>query len=264
MSITVSEKYGSPKVSKGENGSATRNYIIMGTTSEDDALNALASGSPAIYYYMPRKNFGVRAIANDIWEGTARYGADAPDVSSGQFTTSFDTSGGTVHVTQSRVNKGNYAPTGKTAPDFKGAIGVTKSEVQGVDITVPAFSFSETHYIANADSKALVYRDLTGCVNAQAFRGFADGEVLLMGVIGELDTDTGMYRVQFKFTAGDNVVDLNVGDINVNSKRAHEYMWVRYEQAEDTTAKTLVQHPASIHVEEVYPAGDFSLLGIGV
>jgi len=41
-------------------------------------------------------------------------------------------------------------PPGKTAPDFKGAIGVTHDNVEGVDIAVPVYSFSETHYLADS------------------------------------------------------------------------------------------------------------------
>jgi hypothetical protein len=34
-------------------------------------------------------------------------------------------------------------------------------------------------------------------------------------------------------------------------------------EAEDATAKMLVKRPIAVYVEEVYPSGDFSLLGIG-
>ena len=41
--------------------------------------------------------------------------------------------GGTQHITQSIATIQKYAPPGKTAPDFKGAIGVTHDSVEGVD-----------------------------------------------------------------------------------------------------------------------------------
>jgi hypothetical protein len=37
----------------------------------------------------------------------------------------------------------------RRAPDFGGAIGVTADGVEGVDITVPVFQFSETHYFTD-------------------------------------------------------------------------------------------------------------------
>ncbi len=40
-------------------------------------------------------------------------------------------------------------------------------------------------------------------------------------------------------------------------------MWVRYADAEDTTAKAIVKKPVAVYVEKVYDEGDFSGLGIG-
>jgi hypothetical protein len=49
--------------------------------------------------------------------------------------------------------------------------------VEGVDITVPVYNFSETHYLPAAsisgDYKASLF-NLTGKVNAGSFKGFAD------------------------------------------------------------------------------------------
>ena len=41
-------------------------------------------------------------------------------------------------------------------------------------------------------------------------------------------------------------------------------MWVRYANAEDTTAKALIKKPVAVYIERVYESGDFSELGIGV
>jgi hypothetical protein len=52
-----------------------------------------------------------------------------------------------------------------------------------------------------------------------------------------------------------------MGDITGIDKKGWEYLWVRYQDAED--ADVLVKQPAAVYVEQVYPYGDFSLLGIG-
>ena len=39
-------------------------------------------------------------------------------------------------------------------------------------------------------------------------------------------------------------------------------MWVRYADAEDATAKAIVEKPVAVYVGEVYEEGDFSGLGI--
>ncbi|MBI9017378.1 MAG: hypothetical protein JEZ07_08980 [Phycisphaerae bacterium] len=262
MSITIEEKYGSPFLRRGLNASATLVYLISGTASEFDAISTLAGNAPTVFSFMQRKSYSVKPISNTIWEGRADYGANAPDTST--FTTSFDTTGGTQHITQSLENLGNYAPAGKTAPDFMGAIGVTKNSVQGVDVPVPVFKWQETHYITNANDNALVYRNLTGCTNDAAFRGFAAGEVRFLGASGEYDGASSKWRVTFKFESGVHITNLAVGDITVTAKPAWAYLWVRHGTAEDNAANTLVQRPMSAHVELVSPDADFSSLGIGV
>ncbi len=44
-------------------------------------------------------------------------------------------------------DRGPLLGPGKTAPNFGGAIGVTQDNVEGVDIYVPVYNFSETHHI---------------------------------------------------------------------------------------------------------------------
>ena len=52
-----------------------------------------------------------------------------------------------------------------------------------------------------------------------------------------------------------------MGDITGINKRGWEYLWVRYADAEDQ--HVLVKQPISAYVEQVYPEGNFALLGIG-
>ena len=59
----------------------------------------------------------------------------------------------------------------------------------------------------------------------------------------------------------DNVEGVDITGIN---KWGWEYLWVRYADAEDATAKALVKRPVAVYVEKVYDVGDFGLLGIGV
>lgn len=54
------------------------------------------------------------------------------------------------------------------------------------------------------------------------------------------------------------------GDITGINKKGWEYLWVRYADAEDTSAKVLVKEPIAAYVEQVYPYGNFAGLGIGV
>ncbi len=169
----------------------------------------------------------------------------------------------TQHITQSLQTIVKKAKPGETAPDFKQAIGVTTEEVEGVDITVPVYSFAETHYIANSlvtGAYKLTLFALTGKVNNATFKGFAAGEVLFLGASGSKRGDD-EWEITFRFAASPNVTGMTVGDITGVDKKGWEYLWVRYTDAED--AKVLVKQPAAVYVEKVYESGDFSGLGIG-
>jgi hypothetical protein len=264
MPITVHEKWESRETTLGENPSITLVYIVRGTTDDLAAKTALIAASPVLYDGLVRQSLHLERIAEDIWEGTVQYGNVQPPAT-GESTYHFDTGGGTQHITYSLQTVGRYAPPGKVAPDFRGAIGVTHDNVEGVDITVPVYNFSETHYIPSAwvtpAYKATLFF-LTGKVNANPFRGFAPGEVLFLGASGSKRGHED-WEITFRFAASPNITGLTIGDITGISKRGWEYLWVRYADDEDTVAKVLIKKPIAVYVEQVYPYGNFAGLGIG-
>ena len=147
---------------------------------------------------------------------------------------SFDTGGVTAHITQSLATISRYAPSG-TAPDCQGAIGVTSDSVEGTDITVPVYNFTETHYLPIATVtgayKAALFQ-LTGKVNNAPFKGFATGEVLFLGASGS-QRGADDWEITYRFAASPNVTGLAVGPITGINKKGWEYLWVRYADAED-------------------------------
>ena len=264
MPITVHEKWESRESTEGESPSIDLIYIVRGTADDLAAKAALAAASPVLYDGLVRQSLHIERVAEDIWEGAVHYGKLQPP-ETGDSSYQFDTGGGTQHITQSLQTVGRYAPPGKVAPDFQGAIGVTHDNVEGVDITVPVYNFSETHYIAaglvTEGYKATLFF-LTGKVNADPFRGFAAGEVLFLGASGSKRGEED-WEITFRFAASPNVQNLTIGGINGIAKKGWEYLWVRYADDEDTNAKVLVKKPIGVYVERVYENGDFSGLGIG-
>jgi hypothetical protein len=217
---------------------------------------------PAIYAGLVFQNYRIAHQGSGLWEVSVRYGKLEPK-EPGESSFSFDTGGGTTHITQSLATVNSYAPAGETPPDFKGAIGVNNDSVEGTDITIPVYNFKETHYIPVAlvtpAYKAILFY-LTGKVNAAPFKGFAPGEVLFQGASGSQRGQED-WEITFSFAASPNAVGLTMGDITGIDKKGWEYLWVRYQDAEDEDV--LVKQPAAVYVEQVYPYGDFSLLGIG-
>jgi hypothetical protein len=238
-------------------------------------------------------------LGDDAWQLTVNYvsrGADddlKPDPL--RRSRSFDTAGGTQHITQTplwnqftqseiggvitRTPAGDaekrYPVTGPTAaPVQYGAIGVDGDSVQGVDIVIPAFQWTENYDVPAqyvTANYARVVASLTGCVNNAVFRGFAAGEVLFIGGTGSQDWDQekgdSPWSLSYRFVASPNadgttLPKLKVGDIVDIEKKGHEYLWVRYEDS--VTDDTLLKKPKHVYVNQVYYTANFAALGIGV
>jgi len=60
-----------------------------------------------------------------------------------------------------------------------------------------------------------------------------------------------------------NRSNIVVGEITGIARKGWEYLWVRYADAKDDTAKAIVKKPVAAYVEKVYEEGSFAGLGIG-
>lgn len=264
MSVIVTEKWDSREQSAGEQPSVDLRFLVLGTTEDIEAHSELIAQTPTTYSGLVRQSTHLERLADDAWEGSIRYGKEAPP-EVGDSAYSFDTGGGTQHITQSIATVGVYAAPGIYPPNFKGAIGATKDGIEGVDISVPIYNFSETHYIdanlvTGAYKSTLFY--LTGTVNNGGFRGFSAGEVLFLGA-GGAKRGQDDWEISYRFAASPNVQGLQVGDITGIAKRGWDYLWIRYADAVDNDAFMLVKRPLSVYVEQVYPYTNYFGLGIG-
>ena len=261
----VREAYGQER-DWGANSGVVLPYYCIDYADRDAAMQALLAYAPialATGHY--RNEASVKEVGPGTWDGTVTYTPrQSPDGASWQW--EFDTSAETVHITQALENIANYAASG-TAPDFKGAIGVNADgTVEGVDILSPKFDWTEDWQIPASLvtwSYALTLYALTGQTNSGTFRGFPVKSVLFIGANGRRSSRTPEWvDLTFRFKASPSWSG-TLGTIAGISKGPWEYLWVRHEQAEDTTAKKITARPVSAHVERVYDSGDFSALGIG-
>lgn len=274
----------------------TRVFNVFGTTNEDvlhaSANQAISTQYP--YWQYPgqptvklrAESYAVEYQGDDSWKVTINYekiGADdSTQTAPLKRARSFDTTGGTRHVTNALdMNNGDvgerkYGPGGlDDAASFKGAINVDDNGVNGVDIVVPALSWTESYdvpsgYVTNAYIKNIA--SLTGSVNKEAFRSFQPGEVLFVGASGTHEWDEqrgyGPWSLSFKFVANPNVGQTlpkaKIGDIANVEAYGHEVVWVRYATDADAAKNQLVRLPVAVYCNRVYPDGDFSKIGIGV
>ena len=225
-----------------------------------DWMSTLEGEAPDPWQDLARKSCRVEphGDAPGYWLGIATYVApEDVEQDPGESTYRFNTGGGSQHITTS-LQTTSYS-LNPNAPDYKGAIGVTKDAVEGVDIVVPRYEWSETHTIAAAyvtQAYKMKLMELTGKTNNAAWQGYAADEVLFLGAEGAKRGD-GDWDITFNFAAGKNKTGITIAGMNNVAKKAWEYLWVRYEDKEDTTAKALVKQPVAVYVEKVYESGDF-------
>ena len=246
--------------------SATLSYFAFDEDnefSEQEVILAVLDQAPLLYSNMYFVDYHYEEIKEDNThrvevEYRANSGAqkDRP-------TWRFATTGGTTKVKQAIQNIANYAPSGQTAPNYFGAIGVTKDSIEGVDIVTPNVSYSESHYkelgnltAAYANTLAL----MTGCMNNASFRSWAAGEVLFVGATMS-SQDSGGITIDYEFLLSPNATNINLGNgIVVAEKYGWDYLWCRYRPAVDEATGLIVEVPTSAHVDRVYKPVNFGSL----
>jgi hypothetical protein len=229
-------------------------------------------GNPAMR--LQAESYSVEYLGDDAWQLEVTYvkeGSEDPEEPSPlRRTRSFDTGGGTQHITQAE----DETRFGPNAPNQQRAIGVDGDSVNGVDIVVPALTWTETYdvphqFITDAYIKNL--SKVTGTVNNATFRTFPAGEILFLGASGSQEWDSdkgeGPWNLSFKFSQSPNagpgktLPALTIGSIAGIVKDGHDYMWVRYE--DDVEANTLIKKPKAVYVNKVYRRENFGQLGLG-
>ncbi len=247
-------------------GSLDRKYLV-GSTSDADAYSELLAHADCPdsistpFGVLFRKRLSVTHIGNGNYEAECNWAGLGVENDEPSFVElSFDTQGKTEHITQS-LDTTIYPGTGD---DHGGQIGVTKDGVEGVDIVVPAFTWTETWIFPNA-SCTTTYREslksLTGTVNDATFRNHSAGEVLFLGARGSRK-NAFQWQIEFSFTAIPNASSLTVGTITGIAKKGHEYMWITWDRQE-VGGEFVASIPRAVYVEKVYQTSSFSSLAIG-
>lgn len=261
MAIDVIECFDSRVTREGTDATIELHYKVLGTDDHGAARAAVTSTSPPIFDGLKRVSLDLKPEADYIWDAVVKYGKLEPlkKPETGEFSISFDTTGGSQRITQSLATR-RYG----SGPNFKGAIGVRDDTVEGVDIVVPSLQYTITAYKPASfvtESYIATLASLTGSVNNAPYKGFAAGELLFLGASGSKRSNED-WEISYKFSAMPNRANFMVGDINVELKRGWEYMWVLYKSEINNEDKKIIQTPQAVYVEQVYPVANFGLLGI--
>lgn len=262
----------------------TNDTLLQADADERIRTTMRAYQYPGTNVVLTAESYSISYLGDDAWQVVVNYekeGAnDEEKPEPLKRSRSFDTSGGTQHITQALPVGSGQSLDFETrfpsnATNQSGAIGVDGDSVAGVDIVVPALQWTETYDVPSAFVTSEYIKGvaaLTGTVNDDTFRTFAAGEVLFLGCSGTHEWDEergdGPWNLSYKFVASPNVGNgetlspLTIGNITGISKKGHDYLWVRYEPSVSSNA--LIKLPKAVYVDKVYRDGDFSGLGIGV
>ena len=185
---------------------------------------------------------------------------------------SFDTQGGTRHITQS-VSTRYRATNGKKyqlGSDINNIIGLSRDRVEGCDIATDDYRWSIT--MKQCKVTWLYERNcarLTGTVNSKKFFGLPPGEVLFLGASGrKTEGDGWVVTWSFQCRENENGRDTTTitgdekvlflvpsGDLAVPKKQGHDYVWFSYYDGlvTDEDGETFtIQKPQKAYVEQVY------------
>lgn len=274
MAVAIGETWNSRRVSDDPDDPRIElEFQIVATNAfatDAQAFAAARQNSPSIFEKLFLQHLDCEPVDAGVWMARAQYGRRNPIASSFAFEISTET----VHITVAKETVAGYDALGPMVdPGVDAIIGMTHDSVEGVDMLVPVYRFTERHNLpismVTFDYRRKLFK-MTAKTNSTPWRGFAAGEVLFEGSQGT-DEDAGVLEgtpwelvpVDFRFAASENAVNLKVGPITVLSKKGWEYLDVRYRDAEDAAGKKLIKKPVEAYVQRIYDKSDFEDLGIG-
>jgi hypothetical protein len=314
MAVTVFRQIGTAEQIDLRSPSASLEYFARADAAdrynEQAIRDAVNTASPYSYYGLTKTSIRVRELGSGVNTATVEYRllegqpqpGGLPGVGSGQNqpppptpkendplneTFSFKVSAATQHVTQSlrtvsRTRRAlppqNPLDPVPRAPDYKGAIGVTKDRLEGCDVPPRGVSTLEWSYTISAPAISHGYLKrlarMVGTTNKYFFFHHADGEVLFLAASGQTKGPEGV-SITYEFAVSPNLTDVEIvpnrdpvtgaqdpkGGLTVPSKRGWEYLWVAYEP--NTSEFKATQEPLAAYVEQVLRESDFNDLGIG-
>lgn len=255
-------------IAAAESPSLTMPYVVKDVVNEEQALAALLASNPSEYVTIAGNSLFLQTarinkrIGPTIWGGQVVYG---PKPTGEQLTgkVRFTTTGGTAKI-QAALAQRRY-PAG--APDHKGAIGVTKDSIEGIEVQVPALGFDRTIAVLAAnitDDWIKAVARMTPSTNNGPWKGFDAGEVLFKGLDGDVEEGKKWANLVYHFAASENAVNLDVGLANnqkVEIKKGWEFLELVGNPKAD--ANELVCQPTAAYVSQVYRSANFLLLGLG-
>ena len=299
MSVTVTEITSS----REHNGNpadidfnVTLKYAAQGSDDDQAVLTAILTTAPATYTAngktLVRNTVRLSPEYVDTAGSKGVWFADVQYITPQQFEINTQAAERIVPIPEDKIptirRSGGISPVqvrrtfsrqtlqkiGTDATDFKGAIEVDESGIQGVDIFSgsPTFTLRKRYTLAEFVAGRNTWQRYAepAHVNSATFEGYAAGEVLYLGCDYEddfeydadTDTLTIFYWLTFSFAVSRNgVPDISsdntpAGSGALPSKAGWDYLWIHRERPDPENEPNNVI-PKGLYYERVYPAANF-------
>jgi hypothetical protein len=243
-------------------------WQVVGASSYSDAATALAAVLPTTFT-MPDSRIAylssvvARELRSDEFFQFAVGYASQPPAAVDEEEYEFSVSAQTEKIYQSIATTA-FNPSGKSTPNFGGAIGLATGEPQGVEPLSAFSTFSITkHWALSAIDLTYqgIIESLVGSVCSDAlFKGRAAGTVRFMGASGRRQGDK--FPISYQFGFRPNVSAFTVDAITVTSANGWDIIDPYYEFNEDATAKKVTRRARCVYVHQIHPLAAWAALAL--
>jgi hypothetical protein len=243
--------------------------MVTGTENEGEVESIVESTVPGFRGSLIVKDYSAKHEGAGVWEVVVHY--EHPSLGARKILEtddpaefSFEIGGQNEKVYTSLQTINRYIPSGAALQDFKQAINVNETGVDGTDVQKRTLALSYRKAFAPGSLTAAFISGIYGyalTVNSAPWKGFAAGEVLFIGCQGG-ERGTQNPVLTFRFLASPNISSWVIGDIGGIAAKGWEYVWASFERNADATGKAMVRRPRQVNVEKVYETSDFNGLPI--
>jgi len=251
--------------------SAEVTYIVRGDVDEIadeiDVKNYVLGNVPLFYDYILYDSIeSITRLNDQYYEVVVSYKGIATeeeeDVEAPKSRLTFNTTGGTQHISHGLSLVAKYGD--KSSDITSAAINFDGEKVNGVDITIPIFNFTQTVTLKDSTVTDRFLENIeksTGKINSSSFKWFNKHEVLFLGASGSQGGEEGDWEITYSFSASRTLKNLTFGEIKVPEKKGWDYLWVQYQETEDPKKKTIVPKAIAVYIDKVYEDTSFNNLG---
>lgn len=276
MTINVTERHGSPKISRGRNPQTTTLWKIhsdAGAITDAQAYNALLAGTPDIVDFLLRNQVDIESTESEaLYYGTVTYKVDPIPSEDAPLRFKGSTRAGQEKVNRSLETVAQTSYDSTPVVDYGGAMNVDdKGQAQGTTIYVPKLEFSLDIFIPTdffTDDYARRLYQYTPCTNSKKWGLFRIGECLFIGADwsgsqGGEGEDLTQITYYFVGSAEESIAVPGMNPATV-TKGGHQFVWYEWEELKHPTTGTITRRVRQVNVERNYAARDFGDFGLGI